>query len=72
MAVTSFPIALAILTPICPRPPMPTMPTLFPPPRQAKSLSGVYIVMPEQKSGPAEDSGKPEGIWREKKRKLIF
>ena len=32
MAVTVFPIALASLTPICPSPPMPMMPTLLPPP----------------------------------------
>ena len=31
MAVTVLPIALAILTPIWPRPPIPTTPTLFPP-----------------------------------------
>ena len=57
MAVTLFPMALAILTPICPSPPNPTTPTLLPPPVHPKSLSGVYVEMPEQKRGPADSSG---------------
>ena len=31
MAVTELPMAAASLTPICPRPPIPTIPTLRPP-----------------------------------------
>ena len=34
------------LTPICPRPPIPTIPTRLPPPRHPQWLKGEYIVIP--------------------------
>ena len=40
----------ASLTPICPRPPIPTIPTLFPPSRQPQWLRGEYIVIPALQS----------------------
>ena len=44
-AISSHAI-FANCTPICPSPPMPTIPTLLPPPRQFQWLSGEYIVIP--------------------------
>ena len=57
MAVTVLPMALASWTPIWPRPPMPTTPTLLPPLSAPLLTSGVNTVIPAQKTGPAASRG---------------
>lgn len=57
IAVTSLPIAAASRTPICPRPPIPMMPTRIPPLMAPQWERGEYMVMPAHRIGPAASSG---------------
>jgi hypothetical protein len=55
-AVTVQPSALAILSPIVPRPPRPTTATRVPGPAPYRRM-GSYSVTPEHMTGPAASSG---------------
>jgi len=57
MATTVLPMALAKRMPIWPKPPTPTMPTLFPPVVAFQVLRGENMVMPAQRMGPAASRG---------------
>merc|ERR1712000_470306 len=57
----SAPIALANKTPKWPKPPTPTMPTVFPGP-QPLTLRGVYMVMPPHIIGAACSLGRPSDL----------
>ena len=57
----STPIAFAINTAKCPRPPTPTTPTFFPGPAP-KTFNGEYTVTPPHNMGAACSGAKPSGI----------
>jgi len=52
--------------PITPRPPSPTIPTVFPPPPAPCTIRGSYIVMAEHMTGPAASIGYESGMMMAK------
>ena len=60
IVVTSAPIAAAIFTAMCPRPPTPTTATRRPGPAPQR-LSGTYVVIPAHSSGAATSSSIASG-----------